>query len=157
LPDIKVKSENNTIKAIDKAATLSERMKTGAIKTKEKAENGYYQDTAHDTPEEYATDDATKKAEIATRDTVFYTKKAVKKGTKKVVDKFRQNRAKKYNSKPESTELSVRSTANASTTRAVQNPRLKAPSEKTIKTTSKTIKQTGKGNNQVHTKVRQNC
>lgn len=145
MPDIKVKSENKKIKAIDKATTLSERMKTGAIKTKEKAENGYYQDTSHDTPEEYATDDATHKAEIAVRDTAYYTKKAVKKGTKKAVDRFRQNRAKKYNTKPESTELSVRPTTNASSTRTVQNPRLKAPAERTIKTTSKTIKQTGKG------------
>ena len=145
MPDIKVKSENKTIKAIDKAATLSERMKTGAIKTKEKADNGYYQDTTHDTPEEYATDDATQKAEIAVRDTAYYTKKVVKKGTKKAVDKFHQNRAKKYNAKPESTELSVRSTPNASSTRTIKNPRLKAPAEKTIKTTSKTIKQTGKG------------
>lgn len=145
MPDIKVKSENKAIKAIDKAATISERMKTGAIKTKEKADNGYYQDTSHDTPEEYATDDATQKAKIAVRDTAYYTKKAVKKGTKKAVDKFRQNRAKKYNAKPESTELSVRSTPNPSSTRTIQNPRLKAPAEKTIKTTSKTIKQTGKG------------
>ncbi len=145
MPDIKVKSENKGIKAIDKAATLSERMKTGAIKTKERAENGYYQDTTHDTPEEYATDDATQKAEIAVRDTVYYTKRTVKKGTKKAIDKYRQSRAKKYNAKPESTELSVRPSGNSTAARTAQNPRLKAPAEKTIKTTSKTVKKTGKG------------
>lgn len=145
MPDIKVKSENKGIKAIDKATTLSERMKTSAIKTKEKAENGYYQDTTHDTPEEYATDDATQKAEIAMRDTVYYTKRTVKKQTKKAIDKFRQNRAKKNNAKPESTELSVRSSTKTTPARTVQKPRLKAPAEKTIKTASKSIKETGKG------------
>lgn len=145
MPDIKVKGENKTIKTLDKAATLSERMKTGAIKTKEKNENGYYQDTTHDTPEEYATDNAEEKIEVAVRDASYYVKRTVKKGTKKAVEKFRQNRSKKYNTKAESMELSVRPTTNASLTRIVQNPRLKAPTEKTIKTTSKTIKQTGKG------------
>lgn len=145
MPDIKVKSENKGIKAIDKAATLSERMKNSAIKTKEKADNGYYQDTTHDTPEEYATDDATQKTEIAVRDTVYYTKRTVKKGTKKAIDKYRQNCAKKYNAKPESTELSVRPTSNTTATRTVQNPRIKAPADKTIKTASKSIKETGKG------------
>lgn len=145
MPDIKVKSENKGIKAIDKTATLSERMKTGAIKTKDKAENGYYQDNTHDTPEEYATDDATQKAETAVRDTVYYTKRTVKKQTKKVIEKFRQNRAKKNNTKIESTELSIRPTTNITPARTVQNPRLKAPAEKTIKTAAKSIKETGKG------------
>lgn len=145
MPDIKVKSENKGIKAIDKAATLSERMKTGTIKTKDKAENGYYQDTTHDTPEEYATDDATQKAETVIRDTVYYTKRTVKKQTKKAIEQFRQNRAKKNNAKPESTELSIRPTTNTTPTRTVQNPRLKAPAEKTIKTASKSFKETGKG------------
>ncbi|MDD4492907.1 MAG: CHAP domain-containing protein [Eubacteriales bacterium] len=143
--DIKLKEENKGIKAIDKAATLSERMKSGVIKTKEKAENGYYQDTTHDTPEEYATDDATKKAEIAVRDTVYYTKRTVKKGTQKAVDKFRQNRVKKYNTKPESTELSVHPSSNSTGRSTSQSPRLKAPAEKSIKTTSKAVKKTGKG------------
>lgn len=143
--DIKVKSENKSIKAIDKAATLSERMKTGAIKTKEKAENGYYQDTTHDTPEEYATNDATKKAETAVRDAAYYTKRTVKKGTKKAIEKYRQNRAKKYNAKPESTELSVRPSTNTTPAQTYQNPRLKTPADKTIKTASKSIKETGKG------------
>lgn len=145
MPDIKVKSENKGIKAIDKAATLSERMKNSAIKTKEKADNGYYQDTTHDTHEEYATDDATQKAETAVRDSVYYTKRTVKKGTKKAIDKYRQNRAKKYDAKPESTELSVRPTSNTTATRTVQNSRIKAPADKTIKTASKSIKETGKG------------
>ena len=145
MPDIKVKSENKGIKAIDKAATLSERMKTNVIKTKDKAENGYYQDTTHDTPEEYATDDATQKAEIAIRDTVYYTKRTVKKQTKKAIEQFQQNRVKKNNAKPKSTELSVRPSTNTTSARTVQNPRLKAPAEKTIKTASKSIKETGKG------------
>lgn len=145
MPDIKVKSENKGIKAIDKAATLSERMKNSAIKTKAKADNGYYQDTTHDTPEEYATDDATQKAETAVRDTVYYTKRMVKKGSKKAIDKYRQNCAKKYNAKPESTELSVRPSTNTTSARTVQNPRIKAPADKTIKTASKSIKETGKG------------
>lgn len=145
MPDIKVKGENKGIKAIDKVATLSERMKTSAIKTKEKAENGYYQDTTHNTPEEYAVDDAQQKTEIAIRDTAYYAKRTAKKGTKKAIDKFRQSRAKKYNAKPESTELTVKPSANTTGRSTVQYPRLKAPVDKTIKTASKTVNQTGKG------------
>ncbi|MDD4494214.1 MAG: CHAP domain-containing protein, partial [Eubacteriales bacterium] len=54
-------------------------------------------------------------------------------------------RAKKNNTKIESTELSIRPTTNITPARTVQNPRLKAPAEKTIKTAAKSIKETGKG------------
>lgn len=145
MPDIKLKEENKGIKAIDKAATLFERIKSGVIKTKEKSENGYYQDAVHDTPEECATDDAEHKAETVVRDTAYMTKQTVKKGTQKAVDKFRQNRVKKYNTKSESTELSVHPSSNPTGRSTSQSPRLKAPAEKSIKTTSKAVKKTGKG------------
>lgn len=137
MPDIKLKEENKGIKAIDKAATLSERMKSSAIKSKDKAENGYYQDSVHDTPEEYATDDATVKAETVVRDTAFVTKRTVKKGTKRVVRKIRERRLNKQTAKSESTELTVKPTGNQP---------VKTPSGNgTIKTANKGLKQTGKG------------
>ncbi len=149
MPDIKLKEENKGIKAIDKAATLSERMKSGVIKTKEKAENGYYQDAVHDTPEECATDDAEHKTETVVRNTAYMTKRTVKKGTKRIVRKIKENRAKKQMPKPESTELSVRPTSSTVQSRSITNtPRLQSASStanRSIKTTSRAIKQTGKG------------
>ena len=144
--DIKLKEENKGIKAIDKAATLSERMKSSAIKTKEKAENGYYKDSVHDTPEEYATDDATAKAETAVRVTAMVTKRTVKKGTKRLIRKIKQRQLNKQTSKPKSTELTVKPTVNQPTAqKTAQSPRLQAPSGKgNIKTTNRSIKQTAK-------------
>lgn len=55
MPDIKVRDTvKGTIKAIDKSAVASERMKNAYVRTKEKAERSIH--AAEGSPEEYAAD-----------------------------------------------------------------------------------------------------
>lgn len=65
MADIKTRDAvKGTIKTIDKSAVAAERMKDAFIRTKEKADHGYY--SAENSPEEYAADRVTGGAEAVT-------------------------------------------------------------------------------------------
>jgi len=152
MPDIKKReSHKGTIKIVDKSAIASERMRDTFIRTKEKAENGYYQDSSHDTPEEYASDQATDKAESAARYTISAANRFGKNATRKTIRSIKEHRAKKAAQNPTSTELSIQpnpacSTGAPYTRSATSAPKqLAEKSGQAVKTTNKTIKQTAKG------------
>lgn len=69
--DIKTKESvvGNSIKAIDKSANLSDRMKDAYIRTKQNAEHSYY--TEENSPEEYASDKVTETFEAVSVEATY--------------------------------------------------------------------------------------
>lgn len=158
-----------TIKAIDKAAVASERMKTAYAKTKDKAEQGYYADENSAT--EYVTDRVSNGAERITEEgihqfdkqgqkSVKTTKENIVKAKDKLAD-FKQKRAAQATEKrqaqtaAEHSGTQVRQTAAQRSASAMpktelfQTVKTRQQTKKTIKTTArnaeKTLKSTAKG------------
>ncbi len=72
--EIKTRPATRDIKALDKAANLSTRMKNAAVKSKSEAETAHHeakqtQDTGHTSPSAYASDTAMSSAKTTTEKT----------------------------------------------------------------------------------------
>ncbi|WP_455391268.1 CHAP domain-containing protein [Frisingicoccus sp.] len=171
MPKIKTREvAEKGVKAIDKAAVASERMRDAFIRTKDKASN--MMDDGYNSPSEYAGDQLSYMAE----DTVRETGNAVSDGTKKAVrkgrdayDRYREahreereaekakkqaerqkkraeKKAKRTQKKAQKKEIKTRqSTTKQTTQRTTSN--IRHTQRRTVKAsqqTSKTIKQTAK-------------
>ena len=85
-------SEKKGIKAIDKAAVASERMKEAYIRTKDKAEHGLYAEEG--SPGEYASDRVSSNVDSAAHEAVYQFDKQGRKGvktTKENISKVKEN------------------------------------------------------------------
>ncbi len=90
--DIKTRKVIKNIKVLDKSAELSKNMKDAFVRTKDKAEET--QQTTHDTPNAYATDKASEKANEVTNITAYKAERFGRNSTKKVynnIKAFRNN------------------------------------------------------------------
>lgn len=91
MPDIKVRDAvKGTIKAIDKSAVASERMKNAYVRTKEKAERSIH--AAEGSPEEYAADRLSGGVETAAYGAVHEADKTGRKAVRHVKDRSFQHR-----------------------------------------------------------------
>lgn len=89
MPNIKTRSvADKTIKAIDKAAVASERMKEAYIRTKDKGEHGLYAEEG--SPGEYASDRISSGVENTTREAVHQFDKQGRKGVKTTKENISQ-------------------------------------------------------------------
>ena len=89
---IKTRVAQKGIKAIDKAAVASERMKEAYIRTKEKAEHGLYAEEG--SPGEYASDRVSSNVDSAAHEAVYQFDKQGRKGvktTKENISKVKEN------------------------------------------------------------------
>ena len=90
MPDIKVRDTvKGTIKAIDKSAVASERMKNAYVRTKEKAEHSIH--AAEGSPEEYAADRLSGGMETAAYGAVHEADKTGRKAVRHVKDRISQH------------------------------------------------------------------
>ena len=146
---IKTKVAGKGIKAIDKEAVASERMKDAYIRTKDKAEHSVF--AAESSPEEYAADRTLTGTETAAHEAVHGLDKAGRKGVKttkenisKAKDYFQQRRTDLPKKQAQDAMRRVRRSADAT--------------QKTIKTvdrSGKTIKQTAKSTGKAAVKTTQ--
>ncbi len=91
MPDIKVRDAvKGTIKAIDKSAVASERMKNAYVRTKEKAERSIH--AAEGSPEEYAADRLSGGIETAAYGAVHEADRTGRKAVRHVKDRISQHR-----------------------------------------------------------------
>lgn len=91
MPDIKVRDAvKGTIKAIDKSAVASERMKDAYVRTKEKAERSIH--ATEGSPEEYAAVRLSGGVETATYGAVHEANKTGRKAVRHVKDRISQHR-----------------------------------------------------------------
>ena len=89
---IKTRVAQKGIKAIDKAAVASERMKEAYIRTKDKAEHGLYAEEG--SPGEYASDRVSSNVDSAAHEAVYQCDKQGRKGvktTKENISKVKEN------------------------------------------------------------------
>ena len=150
MADIKTKDAvKGTIKTIDKAATLSERMKTAYAKTKDKAEQGYYAEENSAT--EYAADRYSTAAERITVEGVHQFNKQGQKGVKTTQENI-------VKAKDKAAEFKMKRAAKAAERKAAQNmseqagiqPHYRAAHHAPVQTagtaqqTEKTIKQSAR-------------
>lgn len=139
MPEIKTREvAKGTVKAIDKSAVASERMKSAYIRTKDKADHSLY--SAEGSPDEYAADRISGGTETATRETVHRLDKFGRKGVKdtkenisKVKDHFQQKKADFPKKQAQKSMQRVRRSAEPA-----------KQSIKTVEHSGKTIKQTAK-------------
>lgn len=90
MPDIKVRDTvKGTIKAIDKSAVASERMKNAYVRTKEKAEHSTH--AAEGSPEEYAADRLSGGVETAAYGVAHEVDKTGRKAVRHVKDRISQH------------------------------------------------------------------
>ncbi|MCM1235230.1 MAG: CHAP domain-containing protein [Ruminococcus flavefaciens] len=165
MADIKTRDAvKGTIKTIDKAAIVGERMKSAYAKTKDKAEQGYYADENSAT--EYASDKVSYAADRIKDEGIHQFNKQGQKGVQttkenigKAKDKIADFKAKRAMKAAEQKQTAsgrggsvVRHTVSNRTTvpdTPAQTVRAKRQAEKTIKqsarSTGKTIKSTAKG------------
>ncbi|MCH5352862.1 MAG: CHAP domain-containing protein, partial [Acutalibacter sp.] len=81
MPDIKTRDVvKGTVKAIDKSAVASERMKDAYVRTKQKSEHGVY--SAESSPDEYAADRLSGGTETVVHETIHQFDKQGRKGVK---------------------------------------------------------------------------
>lgn len=133
MADIKTRNTvKGTIKAIDKSAVATERMKDAFIRTKDEAQRGA--SSAEDSPEEYAADQVTSHAETA----AAHTARAFdKQGQKAVRQSVRAKTRPSFDSEPPTfTETPQPKTAGAQFKRAEQKRTLL----RTQRTSGETIK-----------------
>lgn len=119
MPNIKTRSvADKTIKAIDKAAVASERMKEAYIRTKDKGEHGLYAEEG--SPGEYASDRISSGVENTAREAVHQFDKQGRKGVKttkenisKVKEKIQKRKAAAEQPKKQAEKQAARQTRQA--------------------------------------------
>ena len=118
MPDVKVRdTAKGTIKAIDKSAVASQRMKDAYVRTKEKAERSIH--AAEGSPEEYVADRLSGGVETATYGAVFETDKTGRKAVRHVKDRISQHRE---NAAAQKAELPKKQAAKAAERKARELP-----------------------------------
>lgn len=146
---IKTKSvAEKTIKAIDKSAVASERMKEAYIRTKDKGEHGLYAEEG--SPGEYASDRISSGVENTAREAVHQFDKQGRKGVKttkenisKVKEKIQKRKAAAEQPKKQAEKQAARQTRQAADrlSEPVKTIRQASSTAKgTVKTASKSIK-----------------
>lgn len=102
MPDIKTRNVvKGTVKALDKSATASQRMKDAYVRTKEKAEHSVY--AAESSPDEYAVERLSGGTETAVRETAYQFDKQGRKGfeaTKENISKAKEHFKKERTTDP---------------------------------------------------------
>lgn len=91
------------IKAIDKAAVASERMKEAYIRTKDKGEHGLYAEEG--SPGEYASDRVSSGVENTAREAVHQFDKQGRKGVKTTKENISKVKEKSRNARPQPNSL----------------------------------------------------
>lgn len=153
MPDIKTKK--GTIKTLDKAKIVSDRMKSAYIQTKDKAEHSV--EAEEYSANEYATDRMESGAKRGAEETVRQTKKQLgnaKDGAEMVKNKIKQHIENKAQNKAEnavkdSVQKSSKNAAKKSAEKSVRTTSSKAfnggrKSIRTVEQTSKTVKQSAR-------------
>ena len=145
MPDIKTRDVvKGTVKAIDKSAVAAERMKDAYIRTKDKAEQGFY--SADNSPNEYAADRITGGAESAACEAVHQFDKQGRRGirtTKENISKAKEHFRQKKADVPK--KQAQKKTANGLRHSADTAKK----SIKTLERSEKNIKQTAKSTGKV--------
>lgn len=94
---------DKTIKAIDKAAVASERMKEAYIRTKDKGEHGLYAEEG--SPGEYASDRISSGVENTAREAVHQFDKQGRKGVKTTKENISKVKEKSRSTRPQPNSL----------------------------------------------------
>ena len=166
---IKTRDVVKDVKTFDRAANLSQRMKDGAAKTKETAEE-QVQETRHESPTAYATDSMTDGGKIALHKARQMSRQPVRRvqksseelgraarDAKRAYQELRTSGKTANAAKGAKGTGAAKSTQGAGGTKAARGAKrtkivkgakgartVKAPAEKTIRTATKTVKETGK-------------
>ena len=166
---IKTRDVVKDVKTFDRAANLSQRMKDGAAKTKEAAEE-QIQESRHESPAVYATDRMTEGGKIALHKARHMTRQPVRRmqksseelgraarDAKRAYQELRTSGKTAKAAKGADGTKAAKGTQSMSSTKASRGAKsakvirgtkgagpVKAPAEKTIRTTTKTVKETGK-------------
>jgi hypothetical protein len=134
---IKTRDIVKDIKVVDKAGNVADRMKNAYIRTKYEAQ--YTQQSEHNSPSEYATDNATRGAEKS----IYKTGHQVKRQTGEIIDK-----AKEVRNTQRATEKTIKTAPKLEKTikqsEKSTGKAAKTTAKATIKTTQRTIKTAGK-------------